>query len=76
MKNFEKILKKIIDKCPNGHNIEISITGWIECGEFDGDDPRPIGTIKLVNNIPTTTKKECGYRGYIGEIDELGDMFD
>lgn len=42
-----KELQEFIDKNSKNYNIELEVKSWQECGEYSGEDPRPIFTIKL-----------------------------
>jgi hypothetical protein len=47
MNEFLKEIQEFIDKNSKNYNIKINIKDWKECGEFNGDDPKPIIEIEL-----------------------------
>jgi hypothetical protein len=51
MKELLNILQEFIDKNSKDYNIEFNITDWKECGEYNGDDPKPIFTLKLTEKV-------------------------
>jgi hypothetical protein len=51
MKELLEEIQEFINKNSEDFNIEINVTDWKECGEFNGEDPRPIFNIKLTEKV-------------------------
>jgi len=51
MKDFLKELQEFIDKNSKNYNIQIIVSDWKECGEYSGEDPRPVFDIKLTEKV-------------------------
>ena len=47
MKELLNELQEFIDKNSKNYNITIVISDWKECGEYNGEDPKPIFTLQL-----------------------------
>ena len=47
MKELLNELQEFIDKNSKNYNITIVVSDWKECGEFNGDDPKPIFNLTL-----------------------------
>ena len=47
MKELLNELQEFIDKNSKNYNITIVVSDWKECGEFSGDDPKPIFNLTL-----------------------------